>query len=45
MDDNDFVFINKTLTTKEEKEFSEFLKKRKQKNISPSNISGTSHKE
>jgi hypothetical protein len=29
MDDQDFVFVNKTLTAKEEKEFSGFLKKRK----------------
>jgi hypothetical protein len=29
MDDKDFVFINKTLSEKEEKAFSEFLKKRK----------------
>ena len=29
MDDHDFVFVNKPLTTKEEKEFSDFLKARK----------------
>ncbi len=29
MDDLDFVFVNKTLTAKEEKEFSDFLKKQK----------------
>ena len=29
MDDHDFVFVNKILTAKEEKEFSDFLKKRK----------------
>ena len=29
MDDQDFVFINKILTAKEEKEFSDFLKKHK----------------
>ena len=29
MDDHDFVFVNKTLTANEEKEFSDFLKKRK----------------
>jgi hypothetical protein len=29
MDDKDFVFVNKPLTTKEEKEFSDFLKTRK----------------
>lgn len=29
MDDQDFVFVNKTLTAKEEKEFSAFLKRRK----------------
>ena len=29
IDEKDFVFINKTLNEKEEKEFSDFLKKRK----------------
>jgi len=29
MDDQDFVFVNEPLTEKEEKEFSDFLKKRK----------------
>jgi len=29
MDDHDFVFVNKPLTIKEEKEFSDFLKARK----------------
>ncbi len=29
MDDHDFVFVNKPLTAKEEKEFSNFLKERK----------------
>ena len=29
MDDKDFVFINKPLSNKEEKEFSDFLKSRK----------------
>ncbi len=29
MDDQDFVFVNKPLTEKEEKEFSNFLKQRK----------------
>ena len=29
MDDKDFVFINKSLSEKEEKDFSEFLKQRK----------------
>ncbi len=29
MDDKDFVFINKPLDDKEEKEFSDFLKNRK----------------
>jgi hypothetical protein len=37
IDDFDFVFINKSLTEKEEKEFSDFLKNRnlklKQKNL------------
>ena len=31
MDDKDFVFINKPLSGKEEKEFSDFLKSRKAK--------------
>ena len=31
MDEQDFVFVNKPLTQKEEKEFSDFLKKRKLK--------------
>ena len=31
MDDTDFVFVNKTLSDKEEKEFSDFLKSRKTK--------------
>ncbi len=31
MDDKDFVFINKPLSAKEEKEFSDFLKSRKKK--------------
>jgi hypothetical protein len=31
MDDKDFVFINKPLSAKDEKEFSEFLKLRKTK--------------
>jgi hypothetical protein len=29
IDDKDFVFVNKPLTEKEEKEFSDFLKNRK----------------
>lgn len=33
MDDEDFVFINKTLSEKEDKEFSVFLQKRKAKNL------------
>ena len=33
MDDKDFVFLNKPLSDKEEKEFSEFLKLRKAKAI------------
>ena len=33
MDEKDFVFINKTLSEKEEKAFSEFLKKRKTRNL------------
>ncbi|MFD2286372.1 hypothetical protein GJU39_00425 [Pedobacter petrophilus] len=35
MDDKDFVFVNKTLTEKEEKEFSDFLKIRKKKSVTP----------
>jgi len=31
MDDKDFVFVNKPLSDKKEKEFSEFLKSRKTK--------------
>ena len=31
MDDHDFVFVNKPLTAKEDKEFSDFLKSRKSK--------------
>jgi len=31
MDDQDFIFVNKPLSDKEEKEFSDFLKSRKAK--------------
>lgn len=31
IDDFDFIFINKSLTEKEDKEFSNFLKERKEK--------------
>jgi hypothetical protein len=31
IDDKDFVFVNKPLSQKEEKEFSDFLKNRKAK--------------
>ncbi len=31
MDEKDFVFVNKPLSDKEEKEFSEFIKSRKAK--------------
>ena len=31
MDDKDFVFVNKPLSNKVEKEFSDFLKSRKKK--------------
>ncbi|MEO8109165.1 MAG: hypothetical protein ABI594_03990 [Ginsengibacter sp.] len=31
MDDKDFVFVNKPLNKKEEKEFSDFLKSRKKR--------------
>jgi hypothetical protein len=33
MDDKDFVFINKNLSEKDDKEFSDFLKKRKTRNL------------
>ena len=33
MDDKDFVFINKNLSEKEDKESSNFLKKRKTRNL------------
>jgi hypothetical protein len=33
MDDKDFVFINKNLSEKDDKEFSNFLKKRKTKKL------------
>jgi len=33
MDDKDFVFINKKLSEKDDKEFSNFLKKRKTRNL------------
>ncbi len=31
MDDHDFVFVNRPLTPREDKEFSDFLKARKSK--------------
>lgn len=37
MDDKDFVFVNKPLTEKEEKEFSDFLKLRKIKSVKKRN--------
>ncbi len=33
MDDKDFVFINKNLSEKDDKEFSNFLKKRKERKL------------
>jgi hypothetical protein len=33
MEDKDFVFINKNLSEKDDKEFSNFLKKRKSRNL------------
>jgi hypothetical protein len=33
MDDKDFVFINKNLSEKDDQEFSNFLKKRKTRNL------------
>jgi hypothetical protein len=33
MDDKEFVFINKKLSEKDDKEFSDFLKKRKIRNL------------
>jgi len=38
IDDKDFVFVNKPLTEKEEKEFSDFLKKRKSGTKAKSNF-------
>jgi hypothetical protein len=38
MDDHDFVFVNKPMTVKEEKEFSDFLKGRKSKTKSKRNV-------
>ena len=35
MDAKDFVFINKNLSEKDDKEFSNFLKKRKSRNLLP----------
>lgn len=37
MDDKDFVFINKNLSENDDKEFSNFLKKRKTRNLPISN--------
>ncbi len=33
MDDKDFIFINKNLSQKDDKEFSDFLKNRKKRNL------------
>ena len=33
MDDKEFVFINKKLSEKDDKEFSDFLKKRNTRNL------------
>jgi hypothetical protein len=33
MDDKEFVFINKNLSEKDDKQFSDFLKKRKTRNL------------
>jgi hypothetical protein len=38
MDDHDFVFVNKPMTVKEEKEFSDFLRSRKSKTKSKRNV-------
>ena len=38
MDDHDFIFVNKSLTTKEEKEFSTFLKERKSRTKTKKNL-------
>jgi hypothetical protein len=38
MDEQDFVFVNKPLTAKEEKEFSDFLKVRKSKSKAKRNL-------
>lgn len=37
IDKKDLVFINKKLTEKEEKDFSDFLKKKKEKRIKVAN--------
>jgi hypothetical protein len=37
MDDKDFVFINKKLSKQDDKEFSDFLKKRKADNLQNNN--------
>ena len=41
MDDHDFVFVNKPLTAKEEKEFSDYLKSRKSKTKAKRNSRAT----
>ncbi|MEO6230009.1 MAG: hypothetical protein ABJB11_02075 [Ferruginibacter sp.] len=41
MDEKDFVFINKTLSDKEEKAFSEFLKNRKTKTLRTKGVKKT----
>jgi hypothetical protein len=38
IDDLDLVFVNKPLTAKEEKEFSDFLKARKSKSVTRKTI-------
>ncbi|MDP2887954.1 MAG: hypothetical protein Q8P34_03185 [Bacteroidota bacterium] len=38
IDDQDFIFVNKPITEKEDKEFSDFLKNRKSKTKSRKNV-------
>jgi hypothetical protein len=44
IDDKDFVFVNKPLSEKEEKEFSNFLKTRKAKQKQTSSATKTIHR-
>jgi hypothetical protein len=44
IDDKDFVFVNKPLSEKEEKEFNNFLKTRKAKQKQTSSATKTIHR-